>query len=386
MQSKAYYFDYMATTPVDPRVIAKMQGYLGLSGVFGNASAITHVFGQAAYKAVEEAREQIAKVIGASCDEIIFTSGATESNQLAIFGASRLYQRKGKHIITMQTEHPSVLGPMQQLEREGFTVSYLPPREDGTLDIELFKKSLRQDTIFVSIMHVNNETGVIQDITKISECLKDKGILFHVDAAQSVGKIKVNVEDLGVHLLTLSGHKNYGPKGVGALYIRAKPRVRILPISFGGDQERGLRPGTLATHQIVGMAEAFFLGNESLIDEAARILVLRNRLYLGLLELGGVHLNGHKDTRIPGNLNISVDGIEGSDLLPALAPLAVSSASACAASTNHPSYVLKAMGLSDARCNSALRFSLGRFTNEEDVIAAIKICKEAFALLRRNKC
>ncbi|OGV28162.1 MAG: IscS subfamily cysteine desulfurase [Legionellales bacterium RIFCSPHIGHO2_12_FULL_37_14] len=376
----------MATTPVDPRVIAKMQGYLGLSGVFGNASAITHVFGQAAYKAVEEAREQIAKVIGASCDEIIFTSGATESNQLAIFGASRLYQRKGKHIITMQTEHPSVLGPMQQLEREGFTVSYLPPREDGTLDIELFKKSLRQDTIFVSIMHVNNETGVIQDITKISECLKDKGILFHVDAAQSVGKIKVNVEDLGVHLLTLSGHKNYGPKGVGALYIRAKPRVRILPISFGGDQERGLRPGTLATHQIVGMAEAFFLGNESLIDEAARILVLRNRLYLGLLELGGVHLNGHKDTRIPGNLNISVDGIEGSDLLPALAPLAVSSASACAASTNHPSYVLKAMGLSDARCNSALRFSLGRFTNEEDVIAAIKICKEAFALLRRNKC
>lgn len=383
LKNKAYYFDYMATTPVDPRVIAKMLHYLGPDGDFGNAASITHVFGQKAFMAVGEARAKVASVIGAQCDEIIFTSGATESNQLAIMGCSHLYKRKGMHLITMQTEHPSVLGPMQQLEREGFTVSYLPPMIDGLLNLEDFERALRPDTILVSIMHVNNETGVIQNINKIHNIIKNKGIILHVDAAQSIGKIAVKVDELGVDLLTLSGHKNYGPKGIGALYIRSKPRVRLLPMSYGGGQERGLRAGTLATHQIIGMAEAFVLGEVALEQEAERILNLRNLLLEGLQSLGGVHLNGSIKARIPGNLNVSVDKIASEELLPTIQQLAISATSACAANLHHSSHVLKAMGLSDVRCNSALRFSLGRFTEKEDITAAIDICKQAFSILRR---
>ncbi|MCX7115324.1 MAG: aminotransferase class V-fold PLP-dependent enzyme [Gammaproteobacteria bacterium] len=365
------YFDYMATTPVDPWVFEQMLPYLaGMQGI-GNPASVTHWYGQHALKAVEHAREQVALTIGASPSEIVFTSGATEANNLALLGAARLYQRKGKHIITMQTEHQAVLGPLAQLEREGFSVTYLAPQPDGLLALEHVKSALTAQTILVSVMHVNNEIGVIQPISDLAQLLTGRGILLHVDCAQSVGKIPVQVDTLGADLLAMSAHKNYGPKGVGALYIRAQPRVRVLPIAFGGGQERGLRPGTLATHQIVGMGAAFELGECCRLADYARILMLRQQLWDGIAHLPGVRLNGHPTERVAGNLNVSFAGVQQDLLLPSLPELALSSGSACSAASQHPSYVLKALGLSDALCLGALRFSLGRYSTEEAVTRAI---------------
>lgn len=378
---RPYYFDYMATTPVDSRVIEKMMLYLGMEGEFGNASS-AHTYGQKALEAVETAREQVAEAIAAKPSEIIFTSGATESNHLALFGAAKFYERKGKHIITMQTEHQAVLGPLAQLEREGFTVTYLPPEKNGLLDLGKLEAAIRPETILVSIMHVNNEIGVIQEITAISQLLKERGIIFHVDAAQSIGKIPADVQVLGVDLMSLSAHKNYGPKGVGALFIRSQPRIRILPCTFGGGQERGLRSGTLPTHQIVGMGEAYKIGKCNLEEEAKRILTLRNQLWNGIKDIDGVSLNGDLNQRVPGNLNISITGILGDQLLPALSELAVSSTSACGAALHHPSYVLKALGVSDALALSSIRLSLGRFTTEQEVNSAIEILNRTLPQLR----
>lgn len=382
MSHSVYYFDYMATTPIDAAVIEKMLSYMGVKGEFGNPASVTHEYGRRALLAIEEARSELAKVIHAKPEELIFTSGATESNHLALLGSARLYQRKGKHLITMQTEHMAVLGPMQQLEREGFEITYLPPQPDGLLDLNVLSQAIRKDTILVSIMQVNNETGVIQDIAAISNQLKGKGILFHVDAAQSLGKVSVDVQAMGVDLMSLSAHKNYGPKGVGALYIRSQPKVRLLPLSFGGGQERGLRSGTLATHQIVGMSEACRLSEACREQESIRLLRLRERLWAGVSHFPWVHVNGSLSSRVSGNLNISVEGVAADQLLPSLSQLAVSSGSACAASSHHPSYVLKAMGLNNALALSTIRFSMGRYTTELEVDAAIEILCRELPLLR----
>ena len=376
------YLDYMATTPVDPRVLNVMMNYLGPKGDFGNAASITHIYGQVAAKAIERAREQVATVIGATVDDIVFTSGATESINLAILGAARFYQRKGKHVVTMSTEHKAVLDSFKQLEREGFRVTYLAPESDGLLNLDTLAQALCADTILVSIMHVNNEIGVVQDIAAIGELLKGKGILFHVDAAQSVGKLSVNLQALPVHLMSFSAHKNYGPKGVGALYVRHKPRIRLQPQSFGGGHEAGLRSGTMPTHQIVGMGEAFALTESLRIEEQAGILKLRERLWDGIKHLPGIQLNGCPLKRIAGNINMSFSGIDGEALLPALSPLALSTSSACFSSSSHPSYVLKAIGLSDDLAKSSIRLSIGRFTTAEDVDQAIDIfCKQIPQLL-----
>ncbi|WP_419420388.1 IscS subfamily cysteine desulfurase [Legionella sp. D16C41] len=367
------YFDYMATTPVDPRVIKKMMDYLGPEGAFGNPTSMTHIYGKLAALAVENARLQIANVISASPNEILFTSGATEANNLAIIGAAHFYQRKGKHLITMTTEHKAVLDSFAQLEKEGFIVTYLKPKQDGLLDIEELNRALQPDTILVSIMHVNNEIGVIQDIKSIGNLLKDQGIIFHVDAAQSAGKLPINLQELAVDLLSLSAHKNYGPKGIGALYIRHKPRIRIEPRSFGGAHEGGLRAGTLPTHQIVGMGEAFALGELGRVDEQARLLSLRQKLWQGIKDIPGIKLNGHPTARIAGNLNLTFSGLHGESLLLALRQLAVSTTSACASASLQPSYVLKELGLSDNAAYSSIRLSIGRFTTEQDINQAIEI-------------
>lgn len=377
MKRRPIYFDYMATTPVDPRVVACMTDYLGPEGLFGNPSSISHAYGKQAAAAIEQARARIADVIQAEPRDIIFTSGATEANNLAILGCARFYQNKGKHLITMLTEHKAVLDSFHQLEKEGFQVTYLPPEADGLLDRARLTAALRPDTILVSVMHVNNETGVIQDIAAIGDLLRDKGILFHVDAAQSAGKVALDVERLQVGLMALSGHKNYGPKGVGALYIRHKPRIRLLPLSYGGGHENGLRSGTLATHQIVGMSEAFRLGEESRVEEQARLLGFREKLWQGIRHLPGLRLNGHEQHRIAGNLNLTFKGIEGDALLLALRELAISTASACSSASNQPSYVLKALGLSDEEAYSSIRLSFGRFTSEADIDTAIQvICQQ----------
>lgn len=367
------YFDYMATTPVDPRVVTKMIHYLGPEGNFGNPASLSHIYGELAAGAVENARSQIAAAVGAEPEDIVFTSGATEADNLAILGAASLYQRKGKHVITMITEHKAVLDSFQQLEREGFVVSYLKPNQDGILDLEVLAEALRPETILVSIMHVNNEIGVIQDIEGIGALLQNKGIIFHVDAAQSAGKIPINLTDLPVHLMSFSAHKNYGPKGIGALYVRQKPRVRIHAQTFGGGHERGMRAGTLATHQIVGMGEAFAIAESSRQEEQALILNLRQRLWDGIRNLPGIQLNGHATRRIAGNLNISFAGIEPDTLLLALRELAVSTTSACASASKQPSYVLKALGLSDVLAYNSIRLTVGRFTSETDVNRAIEI-------------
>lgn len=382
MREKVYYFDYMATSPVDARVIEKMKPYLGQEGVFGNPSSVTHVYGQQALEAIETARLEIAEVIHAHPSEMIFTSGATESNHLAILGSARLYQRKGKHLITMQTEHAAVLGPMQILEREGFEVTYLPPQSDGLLDLATLRDAIRPETILVSIMHVNNETGVIQDISSISPMLKGRGVLLHVDAAQSIGKLEVNVKEMGVDFMSLSAHKAYGPKGVGALFIRGKPKVRILPLAIGGGQERGLRPGTLPTHQIMGMSEAFKIGEAVRAEESASIFKLREQLWSGIKHFPWIHLNGHPTLRVANNLNISISGVSGDQLLGALPQLAVSSTSACTSALTQPSHVLKAMGLSDALALSSIRFSIGRYTTSEEVGEAVKILCQVLPALR----
>lgn len=377
IKKRPIYLDYMATTPVDPRVLDVMVQYLDPLGHFGNPASTTHIYGQEAALAVDNARLQIANAINASVEEIVFTSGATEANNLAILGAARFYQRKGKHIITMSTEHKAVLDSCQQLEREGFEVTYLDPQPDGLLDMANLASNLRDDTLLVSIMHVNNEIGVVQNIVSIGELLQGKGIVFHVDAAQSAGKLPINVQQLKVDLMSFSAHKNYGPKGVGALYVRHKPRIRLQPQSYGGGHENGLRSGTLATHQIVGMGEAFALAEALREEEQTRILSLRQQLYDGLRHLPGTYFNGSLEQRIAGNLNLSFSGIDGEALLPALNQLAISTTSACLSARSQTSYVLRALGLGSDLAKSSVRISIGRFTTENEVQQAIDIiCKQ----------
>lgn len=382
MEKSVLYLDYMATTPVDPQVAATMSQYLTMEGVFGNPSSVMHGFGKAAAQAIEEARITITQSIGAEPNELVFTSGATEADNLAILGGSRFYHNKGKHLITMSTEHKAVLNSFGQLEKEGFQVTYLTPQRDGLLDLQQLTEAITDDTILVSIMHVNNETGVIQDIATIGKLLHQRGIIFHVDAAQSAGKLPLNMKELPVDLMSLSAHKNYGPKGIGALYVRQKPRIRLLPLTFGGGHEGGMRSGTLPTHQIVGMAKAFTLSDKLGTGEQVRILKLRQRLWHGIKTLPGVSLNGHEQQRVAGNLNVTFAGIEGESLLLSLHELAVSSTSACTASSMQPSYVLKAMGLDDEQAYSSIRLSVGRFTTEEDVERIIAIIHNQVNRLR----
>lgn len=375
------YLDYMATTPVDPRVISQMLQYLGPNDNFGNPASITHEYGKKAARAVEHARGQIAQTIHALPQDIVFTSGATEADNLAILGAARFYKNKGKHLITMTTEHKAVLDSFHQLEKEGFEVTYLCPEPNGLLDVDKLEQALRDDTILVSIMQANNEIGVIQDIALLGDLLKDKGIIFHVDAAQSAGKMAIDVQELAVHLMSFSAHKNYGPKGVGALYIRHKPRVRLQAQTFGGGQEGGMRSGTLATHQIVGMGEAFALSEMERSEEQARLLNYRNQIWDGIKHLPGIQLNGHATQRLAGNLNICFRGLNGEDILNALHELAVSSTSACAAASIQPSYVLRELGLNDELAQSSIRLSLGRFTTKNDIEDCIAIlCRQILKL------
>ncbi|HHU0008466.1 TPA: IscS subfamily cysteine desulfurase [Legionella pneumophila] len=363
----------MATTPVDPHVVEQMIKYLGPEGDFGNPASATHEYGRVASMAVEQARSQIAETINASPQEIVFTSGATEADNLAILGAARFYKNKGMHLVTMSTEHKAVLDSFHQLEKEGFQVTYLNPESDGLLDLGKLESALRSDTILVSVMHVNNEIGVIQDIASIGELLRNRGIIFHVDAAQSAGKLPIDLSQLSVDLMSFSAHKNYGPKGVGALYVRHKPRIRLQPLSYGGGHEGGLRSGTLPTHQIVGMGEAFAIAEADRIPEQTRILNLRKQLWDGIRHLPAIKLNGHEHRRIAGNLNVSFVGLNGDSLLFALSELAISTTSACSSASIQPSYVLRAIGLTDTEAQSTIRLSIGRFTSEVQIKKAIDI-------------
>lgn len=373
MTKMPIYFDYMATTPVDPRVVEQMIKYLGPDGHFGNPASATHIYGKTAAQAVERARSQIAEAVNASAQDIVFTSGATESDNLAILGAARFYKNKGMHLITMSTEHKAVLDSFYQLEKEGFQVTYLEPERDGLLDRNKLENALREDTILVSIMHVNNEIGVIQDIAAIGELLRTKGIVFHVDAAQSAGKVSIDLSTLPVDLMSFSAHKMYGPKGIGALYVRHKPRIRLQPQTFGGGHEGGLRSGTLATHQIVGLGEAFALAEKERVDEQARLLIYRQKLWTGIKFLPGIQLNGHEQQRIAGNLNMSFSRLDGDSLLLGLRELALSTTSACTSASIQPSYVLRAIGLSDDLAQSSIRLSIGRFTSDEQIDYAITL-------------
>lgn len=379
---KPVYFDYSATTPVDPRVAEVMCTYLTLEGTFGNAASRSHPFGWDAEKAIEEARANVAALINADPKEIIFTSGATESDNLAIKGAAHFYNKNGKHIVTCKTEHKAVLDSCRQLEREGYEVTYLEPESNGLIDIEKFKAALRDDTILVSIMHVNNEIGVIQDLKAIGDITRERKIIFHVDAAQSAGKVPIDMQDNKVDLMSFSAHKNYGPKGIGALYVRRKPRIRLEAQMHGGGHERGLRSGTLATHQIVGMGEAFRLAKEEMAADNERIRMLRDRLLKGLEDIEEVYINGDMQNRIPHNLNISFNFVEGESLIMALKGLAVSSGSACTSASLEPSYVLRALGRSDELAHSSIRFTLGRFSTEEEVDFAIEEIRKHIGKLR----
>ncbi|AJP57084.1 IscS subfamily cysteine desulfurase [Pandoraea vervacti] len=374
------YMDYSATTPIDPRVVDKMLPYLREQ--FGNPASRSHSFGWAAEQAVEEAREEVAKLVNADPREIVWTSGATESNNLAIKGAAHFYQGKGKHLITVKTEHKAVLDTMRELEREGFEVTYLDVKDDGLLDLEVFKAALRPDTILVSIMAVNNEIGVIQDIATIGEICREKGIIFHVDAAQATGKMPIDLAALKVDLMSFSAHKTYGPKGIGALYVRRKPRVRIEAQIHGGGHERGMRSGTLATHQIVGMGEAFRLAREEMAVENERIRMLRDRLLTGLTEMEEVYVNGDMEKRVPHNLNISFNFVEGESLIMAIKDVAVSSGSACTSASLEPSYVLRALGRNDELAHSSIRFTVGRFTTEQEVDYVVELLKSKIGKLR----
>ncbi|GAA3525692.1 IscS subfamily cysteine desulfurase [Zobellella aerophila] len=376
------YLDYAATCPVDPRVAEKMMQYLTMDGIFGNPASRSHRFGWQAEEAVDVARNQIAELINADPREIVFTSGATESDNLAIKGIANFYGKKGKHIITSKTEHKAVLDPCRQLEREGFEVTYLEPQPNGLFSLEQIENALRDDTILVSLMHVNNETGVIQDVKSIGELCRSRKIMFHVDAAQSAGKITIDVQDMNIDLLSLSAHKIYGPKGIGALYVCRKPRVRLEAQMHGGGHERGMRSGTLATHQIVGMGEAFRIAKEDMQAEGERILTLRNRLYNGLKGIEEVYVNGDLEQRVPGILNISFAYVEGESLIMALKDLAVSSGSACTSASLEPSYVLRALGLNDELAHSSIRFSIGRFTTEEQIDYAVRLVNDAIGRLR----
>ena len=374
--------DYAATTPVDPRVAEKMMQYLTPDGVFGNPASRSHKFGWQAEEAVDIARNQIADLIGADSREIVFTSGATEADNLAIKGAAHFNQAKGKHIITCKTEHKAVLDTCRQLEREGYEVTYLAPESDGIIDLDKLAAAMRSDTTVVSIMHVNNETGVIQDIEKIGEMCRERGIVFHVDATQSVGKLPIDLSRLKVDLMSFSGHKIYGPKGIGGLYVRRKPRVRIEAQMHGGGHERGMRSGTLPVHQIVGMGEAYRLAKEEMATEMPRLLALKNRLWNGLKDIEEVYLNGSLEHSVPNILNVSFAYIEGESLMMALKDLAVSSGSACTSASLEPSYVLRALGLNDELAHSSIRFSFGRFSTEEEVDYVIKLIKDSIDKLR----
>ena len=376
------YLDYSATTPIDERVAAKMAQYLTIEGQFGNPASRSHEFGWKAEDAVDIARKQVADLVNADPREIIWTSGATESDNLAIKGAAHFYKKKGNHLITVKTEHKAVLDTTRQLEREGFEVTYLEPEDTGLIDIEKLKAAIRENTILISVMHVNNEIGVIQDIATIGEICRDKGIIFHVDAAQSAGKVKIDLAELKVDLMSFSGHKIYGPKGIGALYVQRKPRIRLEAQMHGGGHERGLRSGTLATHQIVGMGEAFRIAKEEMSTENERFRMLRDRLYNGLNDMEEVYLNGDLEHRIAGNLNISFNFVEGESLIMALRDLAVSSGSACTSASLEPSYVLRALGRNDELAHSSIRFTLGRYTTIEEVDYTIELVKNAVIKLR----
>ncbi len=374
------YLDYSATTPVDPRVGEKMIPYLVEK--FGNPASRSHAFGWEAEAAVEAAREEVAKLVNADPKEIVWTSGATESNNLAIKGAANFYSSKGKHIVTVKTEHKAVLDTCRELERQGFEVTYLEVLENGLLDLEVFKAALRPDTILVSVMFVNNEIGVIQPIAEIGEICREKGIVFHVDSAQATGKVEIDLSSLKVDLMSFSAHKTYGPKGIGALYIRRKPRIRLEAQMHGGGHERGFRSGTLATHQIVGMGEAFRIARLEMENENKRIKALRDRLFKGLSDIEQVFINGDMEHRVPHNLNISFAYIEGESMLMAIKDLAVSSGSACTSASLGRSYVLRALGREDELAHSSIRFTLGRFTTEEEIDYAIKLLHEKIGKLR----
>jgi cysteine desulfurase len=376
------YLDYSSTTPVDPRVAAKMADCLTSDGIFGNPASRSHKFGWVAEEAVDVARNQIADLVNADPREIVFTSGATESNNLAIKGAANFYGKKGKHLITLKTEHKAVLDTMRQLEREGYEVSYLDPEPNGLILLDKLIAAIRPETILISIMHVNNEIGVIQDIAAIGEMCRERKILFHVDAAQSTGKVPIDLQTMKVDLMSFCAHKTYGPKGIGALFVRRKPRIRLEAQMHGGGHERGMRSGTMATHQIVGMGESFRIAKEDMGAENERLMMLRNKLWNGIKDMEAVYLNGDMESRIAGNLNVSFAYVEGESLIMALKDMAVSSGSACTSASLEPSYVLRALGLSDELAHSSIRFTTGRFTTEAEIDYVIGVIRNAIDKLR----
>src|SRR5437667_2927377 len=378
--NKPIYLDYSATTPVDPRVAARMIPYL--TERFGNPASRSHAFGWDAEKAVEEAREEVARLVNCDPKELVWTSGATESINLALKGAGHFYKGKGKHLITVKTEHKATLDTMRELEREGFEVTYLDVKPDGLLDLEVLKSALRPDTILVSVMYVNNEIGVIQDVAGIGEICRSRGILFHVDAAQASGKLPIDLAALKVDLMSFSAHKTYGPKGVGALFVRRKPRVRIEAQMHGGGHERGMRSGTLPTHQIVGMGEAFRLARLEMATDNERVRMLRDKLWAGISAIEEVHLNGDMEKRVPHNLNVSFNYVEGESLIMAIKDVAVSSGSACTSASLEPSYVLRALGRSDELAHSSIRFTVGRFTTEKEIDLTVELITRKIAKLR----
>jgi cysteine desulfurase len=380
MTTRPIYLDYSATTPVDPRVVEKMVPWLYEN--FGNPASRSHAIGWEAEDAVERAREEVAKLVNADPREIVWTSGATESDNLAIKGAANFYAERGKHVITVKTEHKAVLDTCRELERQGFEVTYLDVQENGLLDLDVFKAALRPDTVLVSVMMVNNEIGVIQDIAALGEICRQRNIIFHVDAAQATGKVEIDLQKLKVDLMSFSAHKTYGPKGIGALYVRRKPRVRIEAQMHGGGHERGFRSGTLPTHQIVGMGEAFRLAREEMGTENERIRMLRDRLWAGLSEIEEVYLNGDMESRVPHNLNVSFNYVEGESLIMAVKELAVSSGSACTSASLEPSYVLRALGRNDELAHSSIRFTIGRFTTEQEIDFAVDLLKKRVGKLR----
>jgi len=376
------YLDYSATTPVDHRAAQKMIECLEVDGNFGNPASRSHVFGWKAEAAVENARKQVAELMNCDPREIVWTSGATESDNLAIKGVAHFYGKKGKHIVTSKIEHKAVLDTCRQLEREGYEVTYLEPDSHGVIEPQKVAQALRDDTILVSLMHVNNEIGVITDIAAIGEITRERGVIFHVDAAQSVGKVEIDLAKIKVDLLSVSGHKIYGPKGIGALFVRRKPRVRIEAQIHGGGHERGMRSGTLATHQIVGIGEACRIAKEEMVEEGARILKLRQKLWNSFADMEEVYLNGDENQRVPGILNVSFNFVEGESLMMALKDVAVSSGSACTSASLEPSYVLRALGMSDELAHSSIRFSIGRYTTEEEIDYVVTHVREAVGKLR----
>ena len=376
------YLDYSATTPIDKRVADKMAQFLTIEGDFGNPASRSHEFGWTAEKAVDQARQEIADLVNCDPREIVWTSGATEADNLAIKGAAHFYSKKGKHIITVKTEHKAVLDTCRQLEREGYEVTYLDPEDNGLIDLDKLKASITEQTILISVMHVNNEIGVIQDIEAIGEIARENKIIFHVDAAQATGKVGIDLQNLKVDLMSFCAHKTYGPKGIGALYVRRKPRVRLEAQMHGGGHERGMRSGTLATHQIVGMGEAFRIAREEMASENERLRMLREHLYEGLNSMEEVYVNGDLEHRVAGNLNISFNFVEGESLIMALRDLAVSSGSACTSASLEPSYVLRALGRNDELAHSSIRFTIGRFTTLDEIDYAIKMIRAAVEKLR----